>query len=255
MHKGKIELIDDDKGDGDNRQQITLECTECDSCFANTIDLYEHTKIHRSDLHETIDAFNLECDECHLLSATVDEYKRHMNEVHKGGASMVIRPIKCHWCGERFARIQGLYSHIRCVHTVGYPSTESTHRDPISTDAACLCTICGKFLSNAVALSTHSLIHSNAKSYKCDNCPATFRQYNTLYIHKAIHSNERKYACKECGKSFRQNAHLKTHLKTHGIGIDKWHTCNVCSKSFHTKGNLKVKRMIYLYPLPAKMLQ
>lgn len=72
-----------------------------------------------------------------------------------------------------------------------------------------------------------------------------FRQYNTLYIHKTIHSNERKYKCKECGKTFRQNAHLKTHLKTHGIGIDTWHVCTICDKRFYSRGNLTVHMWVH----------
>lgn len=256
MSKGQIVIEFDDNDDDDeankyydNTNQLT-KCNDCDDCFSNSIDLYEHSKIHNLNCNETADGYNLECDECHLMYATLDDFSHHMTDVHRILSKKCIRPIKCHWCGERFVRVQGLYSHIRYAHHFNkYDESANTVRDPVrkivptAKQNSCLCTICGKFLSTSVALSTHLLIHSNVRPFTCNVCNATFRQYNTLYIHKTIHTNERKYRCKECSKMFRQNAHLKTHLKTHGIGIDRWHACTICEKKFYSKGNLSVSRI------------
>lgn len=254
MNKGQIVIeIDDDDDKTDKWHEHVnqlAKCADCDDCFPNAIDLYEHSKIHSSNCDETADGYNLECDECHFLFETLDDFVHHMADAHNL-SKKCIRPIKCLWCGDRFVRVQGLYSHIRYAHNFN-KCDDSTNiakecvrkNAPASKQNSCLCTICGKFLSTSVALSTHLLIHSNVKPFKCNVCDATFRQYNTLYIHKTIHTNERKYKCKECNKMFRQNAHLKTHLKTHGIGIDRWHACTICAKQFYSKGNLSVSEKV-----------
>lgn len=77
--------------------------------------------------------------------------------------------------------------------------------------------------------------------------PSIFYQYpfyrysQKFYLnnHKLTHSEERKYTCTECGKSFRQCAHLKSHLKTHGIGIKEKFPCTICQKEFLFRGSLR----------------
>lgn len=50
----------------------------------------------------------------------------------------------------------------------------------------------------------------------------------------------KKYKCHECGDSFRRSIELKSHMKAHGIGLDKLHKCSICTKPFRFKEHLTV---------------
>lgn len=180
MSKGQIIIQDEEESTTSTplKSNQVIECSECGESFSNTIDLYEHSKVHKTTCNESLEGYNLECDECQMLLETLEDFGAHMSQVHKVVGKRSVKPIKCHWCGERFVRIQGLYSHIRFAHQFNKDQTKSptaTRKQTTTKQNSCLCTICGKFLSTPVALSTHLLIHSNNKMFKCNVCSASFR--------------------------------------------------------------------------------
>lgn len=63
-------------------------------------------------------------------------------------------------------------------------------------------------------------------------------------MHLDKHTIERKYKCHECDESFRRSMELKSHMKSHGIGIDKLHKCSICTKPFRFKEHLTVSFII-----------
>lgn len=180
MRRGQIiiDLDNDDLQSADTECQ-SIQCTHCMEYFPNVIDLYEHSKMHDSLNNETVDGYNLECEDCSLALSSLNEYSQHVKDSHTERNDTRFRPIKCRWCGERFARIQGLYSHIRYSHD-SYRSSidgfkENQYGSTSTKHNSCLCTICGKFLSSVMALNTHQFIHTNEKNFKCNICSATFR--------------------------------------------------------------------------------
>lgn len=249
ISKGQVIIESDEDESSSQREnfynQTSIECSECKEICPNTMALYEHSRIHLSDCNDTADGYNLKCDECHIVLDTLAEFICHMCNVHSVPNRKLVKPIKCRWCAKRFARMSGLYTHVRFVHQSCKDSKDGRSRKigTQPTRKPSLCTICGKFLTTSIALRRHLLIHSNSRPFQCDICLASFRQIGSLTTHMTIHKDERKYQCRECGKKFRQNPHLKMHLMAHGIGIEKWFSCTICHKKFYSKGNLTVRNI------------
>lgn len=243
ISKGQVIIESDGDGNENFYNQTAIECSECKEICPNTMALYEHSRIHLSDCNDTADGYNLKCDVCHTVLDTLAEFICHMCDVHSVPNRTMVKPIKCRWCAKRFARMSGLYTHVRFAHQSCKDSKDGRLRKIGSQPSRkpSLCTICGKFLTTSIALRRHLLIHSNSRPFQCDICLASFRQIGSLTTHMTIHKDERKYQCRECGKKFRQNPHLKMHLMAHGIGIEKWFSCTICHKKFYSKGNLTVR--------------
>lgn len=182
VNNGQLEIVTDNEEPPPETGQ-TIKCTDCTEAFPNAIDMYEHSKIHNTNCKETADGYNLECDECHVTLGSVEEFGGHMRGIHNALSEEPVRPIKCHLCGERFAREQGLYMHVRFArHFNEDPaavrirsSTGPKSTTPKVKAKSYLCTICGKLLGNYLSFQTHLRIHSNSKPFKCDVCAASFR--------------------------------------------------------------------------------
>lgn len=182
--KGQV-IIESDNEDvplshGNNfYNQTSIECSECKEICPNTMALYEHSRIHIGECNDTADGYNLECDECHIALDTLAEFICHMCNIHHVPERKLVKPIKCRWCGKRFARMSGLYTHIRFVHQSCKDSIDGRSRkirtQPSTVRKPSLCTICGKFLTTSIALRRHLLIHSNSRPFQCDICLASFR--------------------------------------------------------------------------------
>jgi len=53
-------------------------------------------------------------------------------------------------------------------------------------------------------LTSHQVVHSGAKQYKCETSGKTFTQKNNLKTHQVVHTGEKQYECETCGKTFTQ---------------------------------------------------
>ncbi|XP_075394597.1 zinc finger protein 75D-like [Tenrec ecaudatus] len=74
------------------------------------------------------------------------------------------------------------------------------------------------------------------RTYKCQECGASFLESSDLNNHQRIHNEEKPYRCQHCDRRFRLNSYLKKHLMTHQIIIS--HKCSWCGKSFIRKLDL-----------------
>lgn len=182
--KGKIVIQSDDDCTATHVDEM-IKCAECKEMCPNKIALYEHSKLHVTDCKETVDGYNLDCDECNTHLNSYDEFVDHMCDIHNVSERKSVKPIKCRWCGKRFIQMSGLYTHIRYMHQMDTDSSGvsvAIRTGPVSEQTSCLCTICGKFLTTSVALQRHLLIHTNSRPFQCDVCPASFRFEELLHI-------------------------------------------------------------------------
>ena len=71
--------------------------------------------------------------------------------------------------------------------------------------------------------------------FKCEMCPAAYKQRGSLTIHMRTHTSERLlFACDVCGDMF-DNKRLKEHRSTH----TKKFTCDLCNAVFRYRGTLE----------------
>lgn len=70
--------------------------------------------------------------------------------------------------------------------------------------------------SNCVALACFlsSVVCLGERTFKCDQCDATFKRKDTLNVHiQVVHDGHKKYKCDLCEKAFVTPSVLKSHKK------------------------------------------
>ena len=78
-------------------------------------------------------------------------------------------------------------------------------------------------------LKQHAIVHTYAKSFKCEQCDKCFTRKSNLTTHMLIHSGWKSFQCDICERNFTPNGHLKWHsLLTHTK--QKPHECDTCKK-------------------------
>ena len=61
---------------------------------------------------------------------------------------------------------------------------------------------------------TFILISTGERTFKCDQCDATFKRKDTLNVHiQVVHDGHKKYKCDLCEKAFVTPSVLKSHKK------------------------------------------
>ncbi|XP_013365695.1 PREDICTED: zinc finger and SCAN domain-containing protein 4-like, partial [Chinchilla lanigera] len=93
-------------------------------------------------------------------------------------------------------------------------------------------------------------LRGGPKSYKCEECPKTFRYFSHLLAHQRRHRNERPFVCAECNKGFFQTSDLRVHQMIHKQ--EKPFACSQCGKSFTHKTNLRAHERIHTGEKPYK---
>lgn len=245
----------------DQQQQPHIfTCDICPQSFQVVVQLYEHYKTHDEKCEETVEGFNLNCDNCDARLQTYEEYAKHSVDAHQNDK---VKAFKCRLCGLRQGTRVALYSHINCHYVM------STNREEMivvkspfrkrSMPPRCLCPVCGADLCTRQILKQHMLIHGGVKPFTCSICAKLFRSKSALTEHVrgepnafnrsshevsnsaqsfAVHTDERPYRCDVCDKGFRSHSNLRNHKISTHTDVAK-HACHVCGKSFKFSGNLK----------------
>ena len=120
----------------------------------------------------------------------------------------------------------------------GFANTNNLRRhEKIHKDKSMKCDICPKTFNNLESLTVHTQMHSGENLFACDTCDKSFNRKSNLTMHQKIHTNERPFQCKTCSKSFKQITNLKYHEKVHRG--EKPFECTNCGKRFSKRSNLK----------------
>lgn len=63
------------------------------------------------------------------------------------------------------------------------------------------------------------VLTAGERTFKCDQCDATFKRKDTLNVHiQVVHDGHKKYKCDLCEKAFVTPSVLKSHKKVSGKG-------------------------------------
>lgn len=170
--------------EGKQEQPAIFTCDLCPQSFQIVVQLYEHYKTHDETCEETVEGFNLNCDDCAVQLRTYEEYAKHVIEAHQHEK---VKPYKCRLCEARHGTRVALYMHINC-HFVVTSETDETvivkapNRKRVAQQR-CLCPVCGNDFCTRQILKQHMLIHIGLKPYACDFCDKFFRSKSALKEH------------------------------------------------------------------------
>ncbi|XP_075729675.1 AT-rich binding protein isoform X4 [Rhipicephalus microplus] len=75
------------------------------------------------------------------------------------------------------------------------------------------CRQCGYVTKYRPHMKAHLCKHTGERHFKCDVCPAAFRDSASLRKHVRTHTGERPFSCVHCGVSFTLKHHLTRHME------------------------------------------
>jgi uncharacterized C2H2 Zn-finger protein len=159
----------------------------------------------------------------------------------------------CEICGKSFSRKDGLYRHMRSIHSepksydcpqcdLSFSRKDTLNRHINNVHLQIrnyACRICGEKFKQSGALRRHiQTIHEKTNLFKCPHCEAEFPRKDALNRHvNAVHLNIRPHVCDECGDSFKLPGHLKEHkLSKHSK--KRPHVCEECGFAFKLRSHL-----------------
>jgi len=239
------------------------KCTQCEEQFSLPASLSIHMKKHTepsiSSVHlpKCNQSKSYTCSECGKTLTSQWGYKTHVF-LHSGR-----RPHRCITCGERFALIAHLRSHM-FVHR--------SKQEGLSHK----CTICEKEFSHPTSLQNHLQYHKNKDSFACPICSKQLtsswglkghiqrlhvtgckkenqtnpKSEDTEFLHPAClqnhmhyHKNKDSFVCPVCSKQLTSSWGLKEHVRrTHVVASTKEiqtnpksYTCGECGKTLTTQ--------------------
>ncbi|MCE7746752.1 MAG: hypothetical protein GPJ51_00015 [Candidatus Heimdallarchaeota archaeon] len=163
------------------------------------------------------------------------------------------KTYSCEVCGCSFSRKDGLYRHMRSVHseikrykctdcelTFARKDTLDRHVNDVHKQIRkYVCEKCGEKFKQSGALKRHiQTMHVKTVSYNCPHCDVTFSRTDTLNRHiNAVHLNLRPHICKDCSATFKLPGHLKEHILS--IHTDKRpYVCEECGFAFKLRSHL-----------------
>jgi KRAB domain-containing zinc finger protein len=118
------------------------------------------------------------------------------------------------------------------------------------------CDVCHKTFAKQAECMTHSAIHSEKRSFKCEfgGCDKAFKISQSLRVHKVTHSGLKPYQCQICENWFSAKKGLKSHIQ--GVHKkEKSHACSQCDKSFFKSWDLKLHLNVHNEEKPYKCME
>ncbi|XP_026546139.1 zinc finger protein 253-like isoform X2 [Notechis scutatus] len=146
------------------------------------------------------------------------------------------------------------WNHYNSTFTASSENVSLTSHKMIQTEEKPYkCLECGKSFRRSSQVTSHKWIHTGKKPYTCTECGKTFTQKGNLNSHKRIHTGEKPYKCMDCGKGFCENASLIKHKRIH-TG-ERPYICKECGKTFTHSNQLTCHKRIHTGERPYKCEQ
>ncbi|XP_074084433.1 PR domain zinc finger protein 5 isoform X4 [Macrotis lagotis] len=190
----------------------TFRCSVCNTSLNSESSLEQHREACRGDPQ-----FICKAEGCGKRFRSKDALKKHKENIHAGNAR---KRLMCTVCSKKCSSSSILQEH-RKVHEIFE------------------CQECNKKFITPNQLKRHMITHSGERTFKCDQCDATFKRKDTLNVHiQVVHDGHKKYKCDLCDKAFVTPSVLKSHKKTHTGEKEK--ICPYCGQKFASNGTLRV---------------
>ncbi|XP_053960053.1 zinc finger protein 600-like isoform X1 [Anastrepha ludens] len=192
-----------------------FKCETCNKIYPTERQLEIHARSHMA-LEDKLD---IPCPYCERKFTKVSVMRQHVRGIHENK-----KPYVCDECGRPIKTLAALVEH-KLVHTNDTPyecevcqrafknkARLKAHLET-HTDSSFICSECGLLLNTRRTLKMHMLVHSDAKRYKCDFCPAAFKRTKALKNHLILHTGMRPYKCNFCEKTFSNGSNCRSHKK------------------------------------------
>ena len=177
------------------------------------------------------------CDLCSNSFYTMERLEKHQKKHFKPTFEANI--FICLTCGSSVSSKYSLEKHV---------SRHVREKEPEKTH---ICQTCGKAFHTVQELTRHLRTHDATLRIKCNMCPVTFRNNNSLKNHiESVHLNIKRHMCELCGMQFVNKSSLKSHVLEHK-GIKPF-TCRTCGKTFRGLTSLKRHKFTHTALKPHK---
>jgi len=194
-------------------------CKFCPQIFNNLTDKGKHM----IDAHD----FKFDCEICGFKMTSAVAAHRHKKIHHPE-----LYKHHCSICGAGFETEVLCEKHAK--------TCEGSLR---KKGKVCICTVCGKTLSNRTALKLHVALHDPSYGkHKCEECGKLYTTENLLNFHRRTQHEGFKvqnvFPCEICGKILTRASGLRDHIKlVHDKIFDK--ECPHCEFKASTNVDLK----------------
>jgi len=228
--------IDGDKSDkyiyGDDKGPCT--CNICGKVISNKYGLREHQSV----VHFKNGKFA--CDICGKRVTNKRALTLHMT------SHSTERKFVCEMCGSSHKTKGNLNYHIKTMHTMiknfrcdicfktfKVQAELKEHCFTVhANESVITCIVCKKKLTTSLSIYTHSVMHSGAREYQCEQCGYAFKTSTGLKEHMVTHADEKPIRqCPHCDRKFysrsQYNAHVMRHTADGGLITYKCPECDV----------------------------
>ena len=181
----------------------------------------DNSKAPTVNIGGTIEQQNRE-ENMHLASQiNIEHNENYMNTMSHSGTE---RDIKCPYCCKSFITHRRMQCHLSLTHKFKKYYLKEVSKK-IYKNIGFACDICGKEMANGTSLKRHHLTHhasdeekNLARKYTCISCQKRFYTKEKLDTHAYIHSDSKTFRCDNCSVYFKTADSLRIHINRKHLG-------------------------------------
>ena len=174
----------------------------------------------------SIDEPKLKEENIHLASQMSIDFNMEYNEneMKTVSHSEPDRDIKCPYCEKIFITNKRMQCHLSLSHEIMNDYMQDI-QEKERNNTCTACAICGKRLSDRTSLKRHHLTnHASdeeknlARKHKCKSCPNRFYTKHKLATHAFMHSENKSFSCDNCFVYFKTPYNMRRHMIRKHLG-------------------------------------